>query len=390
MDKNNPVTPQEKKENNRQIAVISILVVAVLLIADLYVMINIPGQFLALAVITILLLAGVYVFVNAILKEINQNKIQVQEQYDNIFKSEKASYILLKKAFEQLEELDSKSGESQSANDIITAQKAIAKVTISRSRENADALLNSNDKMMEKMFDFEEQIGNNHSELLEKQRSMLDDSMKELQQSIKDEFSQALQELKEMQPVAAEPVVDEPVFTEDALIADEPEAVTKETTLDMGPDLELDLGMDLGLDIGVDDSEAAEPAAAVEPEVVEEPETVVEPEVVEEPETVVEPEVVEEPETVVEPEVVEEPELDLGIDLGMDFGLDDSLDLGIDLLNDEPEDTDTVSEESTAAESQPPVAEESTEDAKIPEMPDLSEPNKLMTPDEIAALLANM
>lgn len=214
MDKNNPVTPQEKKENNRQIAVISILVVAVLLIADLYVMINIPGQFLALAVITILLLAGVYVFVNAILKEINQNKIQVQEQYDNIFKSEKASYILLKKAFEQLEELDSKSGESQSANDIITAQKAIAKVTISRSRENADALLNSNDKMMEKMFDFEEQIGNNHSELLEKQRSMLDDSMKELQQSIKDEFSQALQELKEMQPVAAEPVVDEPVFTE--------------------------------------------------------------------------------------------------------------------------------------------------------------------------------
>ena len=380
MDKNNPVTPQEKKENSRQIAVISILVVAVLLIADLYVMINIPGQFFALAVITILLLAGVYVFVNAILKEINQNKIQVQEQYDNIFKSEKASYILLKKAFEQLEELDSKSGESQSANDIITAQKAIAKVTISRSRENADALLNSNDKMMEKMFDFEEQIGNNHSELLEKQRSMLDDSMKELQQSIKDEFSQALQELKEMQPV----------ITEDAPIADEPEAVTKETTLDMGPDLELDLGMDLGLDIGVDDSEAAEPAAAVEPEVVEEPEAVVEPEIVEEPETVVEPEVVEEPETVVEPEVVEEPELDLGIDLGMDFGLDDSLDLGIDLLNDEPEDTDTVSEESTAAESQPPVAEESTEDAKIPEMPDLSEPNKLMTPDEIAALLANM
>ena len=378
MDKNNPVTPQEKKENNRQIAVISILVVAVLLIADLYVMINIPGQFLALVVITILLLAGVYIFVNAILKEINQNKIQVQEQYDNIFKSEKASYILLKKAFEQLEELDSKSGESQSANDIITAQKAIAKVTISRSRENADALLNSNDKMMEKMFDFEEQIGNNHSELLEKQRSMLDDSMKELQQSIKDEFSQALQELKEMQPVAAEPVVDEPVFTEDAPIADEPEAVTKETTLDMGPDLELDLGMDMGLDIGVDDSEAAEPAAVVEPEVVEEPETVVE------------SEVVEEPETVVEPEVVEEPELDLGIDLGMDFGLDDSLDLGIDLLNDEPEDTDTVSEESTAAESQPPVAEESTEDAKIPEMPDLSEPNKLMTPDEIAALLANM
>ena len=109
------------------IAIVSILVVAALLIADLYVMVNMPGMILLLVGITVLLLAGVYVFINAILREINQSKIHTQEQYENIFKSEKASYILLKKAFEQLERMESKGADNYSSEDIITAQKAIAK-----------------------------------------------------------------------------------------------------------------------------------------------------------------------------------------------------------------------------------------------------------------------
>ena len=34
-------------------------------------------------------------------------------------------------------------------------QKAIAKITISRSKESTDALMNSNDRMMEKVYGFE-------------------------------------------------------------------------------------------------------------------------------------------------------------------------------------------------------------------------------------------
>ena len=73
--------------------------------------------------------------------------------YDSIFKSEKASYLLLRKTFDDLYELIEKGNQSRKANveDIIHAQKAVAKVSIGRSKENADALMNSNDHIMEKI-----------------------------------------------------------------------------------------------------------------------------------------------------------------------------------------------------------------------------------------------
>ena len=43
-------------------------------------------------------------------------------------------------------------------NEIASIQKAIAKIIISRSKENTDALMNSNDKVLEKIFDFEEKL----------------------------------------------------------------------------------------------------------------------------------------------------------------------------------------------------------------------------------------
>ncbi len=67
----------------------------------------------------------------------------------------KASYLLLRKTFDDLYELIEKGNQSRKANveDIIHAQKAVAKVSIGRSKENADALMNSNDHIMEKDFD---------------------------------------------------------------------------------------------------------------------------------------------------------------------------------------------------------------------------------------------
>ena len=62
-------------------------------------------------------------------------------------KSEKASCLLAKKSFEEismmLEMADVKS--EGSTEEIINAQKALSKVIISREKENADALMNSND-----------------------------------------------------------------------------------------------------------------------------------------------------------------------------------------------------------------------------------------------------
>lgn len=99
-------------------------------------------------------------------------------------------------------------------------------------------------------------------------------------------------------------------------------------------------------------------------------------------------------------------DLGLGEDLGLseefDFGepsLSADMDLGIDLMTqEEPLIEDSLMEEPIAEE---PVAEEAEfvepefaepEFAEEEEtaMPDLSDPHKLMTPDEIAALIAKM
>ena len=65
-----------------------------------------------------------------------------EEQYDSIFKSEKASYLMLRKYFDEIEErIEMLQKESKiPTEDIINAQKGIAKVVINRNKENADAI----------------------------------------------------------------------------------------------------------------------------------------------------------------------------------------------------------------------------------------------------------
>ncbi len=470
MEKIDTITLQDKsRDKNRLTAIVSILTAAALLVADLYVMVNLPGMIPLIAVITAGLLAGVYVFVNAVLREINRSKEETKEQYENIFKSEKASYILLKKAFEQLEELESKSGGNHTSEDIITAQKAIAKVTISRNRENADALLNSNDKMLEKIFDFEEKLGSSQSELLDRQRSAIDDSMRELQESLKSEFAKAVSDLKGMQFAAAavpaavpepaatpenmilpkeeelplieeetpeEPILEEGLtdafsLTEDLTLPEEPIlgegltdafSLTEDLTLPEEPILEE--GLTDAFSLTEDLTLPEEPILGEEIPLIEE-ETPEEP-ILEEgltdafsltedltlPEepilgegltdafsltedlTLPEEPILGEEIPLIEEEMPEEqPEeglsdgLDLGLDL--DFGLDLGVDAGQEAAEEEPilEPEPTPEPVPTPA----PIAEsEPTPKPAAAPAPGLSDPHKMMTPDEIAALLANM
>jgi len=88
--------------------------------------------------------------------------------------------------------------------------------------------------------------------------------------------------------------------------------------------------------------------------------------------------------------------LDDSLGLGEDFNLEEptipaDMDLGIDLLSEEEplieEPVEPIMEETVVeevVEEPEPAAEEDTA------MPDLSDPHKLMTPEEIAALIAKM
>ena len=306
---------------------ITLLIAVVLLVADLYAMINMPQKFIILAIITALFLVAIYFLVDSISIYLMAEKNRKEEQYDSIFKSEKASYLLLRKTFDDLYELIEKGNQSRKTNveDIIHAQKAVAKVSIGRSKENADALMNSNDRIMEKISMLEAVLSDN----VPQPSSETNKNDSAYAQNILDNQNKILQQLEVLQntlntigadaKIAAESAKQN-FFTEERILAEE-NKIEKE-----------------------------EPSVMEETPIEEVPSDM--------------------EETSIGKEEVSSPEEDLS-------KYDDIM---VDTLTDSD---DNVPVEKI------PLEDETVVDDK-PAMPDLSDPNKVMTPDEIAALIANL
>ena len=342
---------------------ITLLIAVVLLVADLYAMINMPQKFIILAIITALFLVAIYFLVDSISIYLMAEKNRKEEQYDSIFKSEKASYLLLRKTFDDLYELIEKGNQSRKANveDIIHAQKAVAKVSIGRSKENADALMNSNDHIMEKISMLEAVLSDNVSHPAPETNK--NDSA--YAQNILDNQNKILQQLEVLQntlntigadaKIAAESAKQN-FFTEERILAEENKIEKEEPSLMEETPIE------------------EEPSVMEETPIEEEPSVMEETPVEEEPSVMKETPIEEVPsymeETSIGKEEVSSPEEDLS-------KYDDIM---VDTLTDSD---DNVPVEKI------PLEDETVVDDK-PAMPDLSDPNKVMTPDEIAALIANL
>ena len=343
---------EKKKEKNYRLSlVISILIAACLFVADLYIMINMPQNVLALAAVNVLFLAAIYYVIDAVTRQISAAAERKEEQYDSIFKSEKASYLLLRKTFDDLYELIEKGNQSRKTNveDIIHAQKAVAKVSIGRSKENADALMNSNDRIMEKISMLEAVLSDNVSQPAPETNK--NDSA--YAQNILDNQNKILQQLEVLQntlntigadaKIAAESAKQN-FFTEERILAEE-NKIEKE-----------------------------EPSLMEETPIEEEPSVMEETPIEEEPSVMEETPIEEVPSDMEEPSIgkeeVSSPEEDLS-------KYDDIM---VDTLTDSD---DNVPVEKIPLEDETVVDDE-------PAMPDLSDPNKVMTPDEIAALIANL
>lgn len=342
---------------------ITLLIAVVLLVADLYAMINMPQKFIILAIITALFLVAIYFLVDSISIYLMAEKNRKEEQYDSIFKSEKASYLLLRKTFDDLYELIEKGNQSRKANveDIIHAQKAVAKVSIGRSKENADALMNSNDHIMEKISMLEAVLSDNVSHPAPETNK--NDSA--YAQNILDNQNKILQQLEVLQntlntigadaKIAAESAKQN-FFTEERILAEENKIEKEEPSLMEETPIE------------------EEPSVMEETPIEEEPSVMEETPVEEEPSVMEETPIEEVPsdmeETSIGKEEVSSPEEDLS-------KYDDIM---VDTLTDSD---DNVPVEKI------PLEDETVVDDK-PAMPDLSDPNKVMTSDEIAALIANL
>lgn len=347
---------------------ITLLIAVVLLVADLYAMINMPQKFIILAIITALFLVAIYFLVDSISIYLMAEKNRKEEQYDSIFKSEKASYLLLRKTFDDLYELIEKGNQSRKANveDIIHAQKAVAKVSIGRSKENADALMNSNDHIMEKISMLEAVLSDNVSHPAPETNK--NDSA--YAQNILDNQNKILQQLEVLQntlntigadaKIAAESAKQN-FFTEERILAEENKIEKEEPQVQ---------------EVAVEEI----PSAAGEATVMEETPIEEEPSVMKETPIEEEPSVMEETPIEEVPSDMEEPSIGKEEVSSPEEDLSKYDDIMVDTLTDSD---DNVPVEKIPLEDETVVDDE-------PAMPDLSDPNKVMTPDEIAALIANL
>ena len=189
--------PREKK--GMPLAPVFLLGATVLLLIEMYFIVNLPRLYLVQIILGAAILACTYVFIAALLKEIHKSGEQAKDEYERMLRGEKASYLMLKKISEQLEAVDRNTREP--GEEIITAQKAIAKVTITRSKENADALMNSNDRVVDNLLQLKESMDAGFEQFAGKQQNMMDDSVKELvlkQQEFAEELKEITAGLKEI------------------------------------------------------------------------------------------------------------------------------------------------------------------------------------------------
>ena len=370
---------KNKDSKARMQMIFGILLFAFIFMAELYAIVNFPKMFIVLAVLAAADLICLYVAIRGVISVYETKYARREEQYESIFKSEKASYLMLKKYFEEISVKLAYMEEASKipTEEIVNAQKGIAKVIIKRSHENTEALMNSYEQLMDQFTKFQQGI----------------DGLGTVAGAYKEEILSAYKDEKFPAPK------DEEVHDH----AQDKETVAKLQEIILAiKDMELRLNQTImnSQKVVVSQPQVSVPVATpVEPQPA--PQNHVE-------ETPVEPEISPEPEESMEPEPEISPDLE------------ESMEPEPEILPDIPEEESFEPEEEppvmAADEIIPPDPEESIEEAEelvepdpIPEdaiveeandenlpeeelspMPDLSDPNRAMSPDEIAALFANM
>lgn len=398
---------KNKDSKARMQMIFGILLFAFIFMAELYAIVNFPKMFIVLVVLAAADLICLYVAIRGVISVYETKYARREEQYESIFKSEKASYLMLKKYFEEISVKLAYMEEASKipTEEIVNAQKGIAKVIIKRSHENTDALMNSYEQLLDRFDTFQKGMdgfgtvaGAYKDEILsacKDEISSVQKDGKEQEHSQDKEIAAKLQEIiiamKDMElrlnqtimnsqkVVVSQPQVSVPVATP---VEPQPAPQNHVEEIPAEPEIspEPEESMEPEPEISPDLEESMEP----EPEISPEPEESMEPE----------PEISPEPEESMEPD----PEILPDIPEGESFEPEEEPPV---MAADEiiPPDPEESIEEAEELVEPDPIPEdaivEEADDGNLPEeelspMPDLSDPNRAMSPDEIAALFANM
>jgi len=144
---------QGNKEKRKLHIILCIMILMLLLLAEVYLMLNFPKSYIFLLLIGAVSLFLVYRIANSVFilqdEKEQEREDKREKEFESIFKSEKATYLLMRKNFAELADmLFLLKGESGlPLEDLISAQKSIAKVTINKSKEHSTAVINSNEEL---------------------------------------------------------------------------------------------------------------------------------------------------------------------------------------------------------------------------------------------------
>ena len=377
---------QDKKQKKAKIQVIFLILISTLVIlADFYAIINYPKEYMLIAAITVIFMICLWGVISGFFSLSALKEDRREEQYDSIFKSEKASYLMLRKYFDEIEgKIEILQKESKiPTEDIINAQKGIAKVVINRNKENADAIMNSNEQLMETFEHLENKLKESNDFIIESQKNVIYENLKDImekQQVLSDSIKDM--EIRLSQAITANPIqftanVEMPKQTIDApQSAPAMEAIPEPESVQAN-----------------ESEQIPEPIPVNEPEPVVETPHVPEPEPVSETPHIPEPEPVVEPGPAAEESVADTTNSDPNRQLSADeiAVLFASANAGATEPESEPAEeviTEPVTEAPHVPEPEPvvepgPAAEESVADTTN------SDPNRQLSADEIAVLFAS-
>lgn len=398
---------KNKDSKARMQMIFGILLFAFIFMAELYAIVNFPKMFIVLAVLAAADLICLYVAIRGVILVYETKYARREEQYESIFKSEKASYLMLKKYFEEISVKLAYMEEASKipTEEIVNAQKGIAKVIIKRSHENTDALMNSYEQLLDRFDTFQKGMdgfgtvaGAYKDEILsvcKDEISSVQKDGKEQEHSQDKEIAAKLQEIiiamKDMElrlnqtimnsqkVVVSQPQVSVPVATP---VEPQPAPQNHVEEIPAEPEIspEPEESMEPEPEISPDLEESMEP----EPEISPEPEESMEPE----PEISPEPEESMEPDPEILPDIPEEESFEpeeeppvMAADEIIPPDPEESIEEAEELVEPDPIPEDAIVEEAN---------DENLPEEELPPMPDLSDPNRAMSPDEIAALFANM
>ena len=377
---------QDKKQKKAKIQVIFLILISTLVIlADFYAIINYPKEYMLIAAITVIFMICLWGVISGFFSLSALKEDRREEQYDSIFKSEKASYLMLRKYFDEIEgKIEILQKESKiPTEDIINAQKGIAKVVINRNKENADAIMSSNEQLMETFERLENKLKESNDFIIESQKNVIYDNLKDImekQQVLSDSIKDM--EIRLSQAITANPIQFTANVEMPKQMTDAPQSAP---AMEAIPEPE---------PVQANESEQIPESIPVnEPEPVSEALHIPEPEPVSETPHVPEPEPVVEPSPAAEEAVADTTNSDPNRQLSADeiAALFASANAGATEPESEPAKeviTEPVSETPHVPEPEPvvepsPVAEEAVADTTN------SDPNRQLSADEIAALFAS-